>query len=180
MCKQFNQSFEAAIDARHSDGAILYASIRRLLRNSSLSQFSENDVINEAYIRGVKAIKNGKKIPNVPAWIRVTSRYIVSEWRRKYNREILGLDESFLSDSNQPVLEEELREGTALINLAFSRLNPLEQRLLQLKVIEGLAWKRVQKIIFQEGLGEFSESALRQRKRRALKELRTQYHCIEN
>jgi hypothetical protein len=55
----------------------------------------------------------------------------------------------------------------------------MDQRLLNLKIVEGRAWSEIRVILREEGYGDYKEFNLRKRKERALIRLRKKYHALK-
>lgn len=73
--------------------------IKRSLRQFHLDSLQEGDIFNEAYLRTRKQmIEEGKKINNIPAYLRVVCLNIIREHSRKNKRHIFGQDNELIQE----------------------------------------------------------------------------------
>jgi DNA-directed RNA polymerase specialized sigma24 family protein len=104
------------------------------------NQIEVDDVLSEVYIRGLKTIKSGKPIHDLPAWVRTTSLNVVRELYRKAEKQHklekkvkqespLGMDGSFeFSEFNESCDCDNLMIKEYLVRL--QSLSPTEQKIL--------------------------------------------------
>ncbi|MEM9485548.1 MAG: RNA polymerase sigma factor [Cyanobacteria bacterium P01_F01_bin.116] len=139
-------------------------------------------VVNEAYLRGVKAIENGEDIRKPLPWVRSTAFNIIREWSRKQNR--ITTDSSFLENylSNTTIDTELLTdidtEVGYMLRAALSTLPTQERELLTLRWIDGLSWREIATALSHDGK-QVKEGTVRKRGGRALHRLRDKYKAME-
>jgi DNA-directed RNA polymerase specialized sigma24 family protein len=154
--------------------------------SAALRQFKLQDkydtafILNEAYIRTRKALDAGMEITNYWAWIRSTNFNIIRELNRaetKNRQRTDGLDvdslptheaDSWTDDEIETAEQQRMRR-------AFATLSPLEQAILQLKVVKGLRWAEVQSALITSGFESINPNLLSQKKRRALQKLKEHF-----
>ncbi|NEQ67722.1 MAG: PIN domain-containing protein [Symploca sp. SIO2D2] len=147
------------------------------LHHFHLYNYSSLDILNEAYLRGVNSIEQGKQIKLPLAWLKCTALHIIREISRKQNKTWLvnfSAVESILGSTlvvASPEVEEEQYQ-VQILNKAFRHLATKDRRIIHLRFVKGLSWQEVGKHLV--GLGEAPQSnqALRSRGRRALNRLR--------
>jgi RNA polymerase sigma factor (sigma-70 family) len=160
-------------------GGITYAFIRRTLRQYNLETLhTENDILNETFLRALEKLDRQEVIANLQAWIRSTSLNVIREWSRtRCKTTSIGdrdIADTVRTESPLDLLESDQnfnREVEAL-HSAFRKLQVLDQVILELKVIKGYSWEMVNQILQAEGFGCFSITALRKRKQRSLSRLK--------
>ena len=164
--------------------------IRRILRQFDLNTvYTENDILNEAYLRGEKLARSGTAILCPEAWLRKTALNIVREWSRKARRHrLVALDRLAANDrdkiendvttnrANTLVDEEVIAADFEAVRVALQELTESDRAILQLKVIQGYSWKQVSESLVRAGEPPQSEAALRKRKQRILEQIRKLYH----
>ncbi len=160
-------------------GGITYAFIRRILRQYNLDTVhTENDILNEVFLRALEKLDRQETIMNLQAWIRSASLNVVREWSRKQQKTISIGDRDIpdvtIVESPLDLLEssQNFNREVAALHSAFRELQPLDQVILELKVIKGYSWETVNQILQAEGFGCFSITALRKRKQRSLNRLK--------
>jgi DNA-directed RNA polymerase specialized sigma24 family protein len=179
LCK-FEKDFLELQNPRSSTGRLMYVFVRRSLQVFRLSaNYREAFVLNEAYIRATKLINEGGAIHNVQAWVRSTTYNIIRELSRERQKSE-PLEEHIIATVEQPsVLLEELEDDLETVRIAFGCLDPKDQRLLNLKIVEGLSWREIREVLRLEGWRDLTEEALRKRKERALIRLRKKFHALK-
>lgn len=153
-----------------------FTKVKRDLKKFNLSgKYSEVYVLNEAYIRGIRLIRKGEKIHNPLAWIRTTCVNIIRELSREEKKNLdLTIDVPDVRSADAE-FESDFSQKFMLMKRAFEQLTPVDQEILTLKVVNGLAWKKVAEELSQKGVN-LNGPALRKRKERAIKALR-QIYC---
>jgi DNA-directed RNA polymerase specialized sigma24 family protein len=140
-------------------------------------------VFNNTYIRSIKALDQGKEITNCSAWIRSTNFHIVQELSKTEKKNWAnssGLDvDSLPAHKTNTWADDELEtDEQRRMRKAFATLSPLEQAILQFKIVEGLRWTDIQAALITSGFGSFTPNSLSTKKRRALQKLKGNYQCI--
>lgn len=179
---KYNDEIELILSSGSPTYTSLVTYVIRLLRQYNISGlFSPPYIINEAYLRGENLIrKKRQKISNYSAWLRRTCFNIIRELSRKEVKYLPLLAEpiqdSGKNDVNNVIdYDFDLDREMMCVKLAFQILEPDDQELLNLKIVDGLSWKEIRKELSIRGI-HFTETALRKRKERALKKLRDNYH----
>jgi DNA-directed RNA polymerase specialized sigma24 family protein len=166
--------FLSLTDPKMPSGKSIYAYIRQQLTFFHLSgSYTENYILNEVYLRGISKVD---KINNLRPWIKGTARLFIKELARKDSK-LVFLDEENLSEAPQ---EEELnwQEHIAALHKALKQLNPIDEKLLNLKIVESKSWAEIRCVMRIEGHGDELEATWRKRKERALLKLRKIYHQL--
>lgn len=177
--QQFETDFLELQKQDSSTGRLMYVFLRRTLGNFHLQgSYNEAYVLNEAYIRGIKCIEKGEQIFHPSAWLRKTAYNIIRELHRDHQK-CTKLDETIAESLSTFSVAEELTTNLIILRLAFQMLDPKDQRLLNLKIVEGLAWKNISEILRRYGERDCSEAGLRKRKERALIRLRKKFHMLK-
>ena len=154
------------------EGLQLWAFVRRTLHQFSLHRtYSEAYILNTAYLRAVDAINSGKCITRPYGWLRSAAQNYIRECDRAQKKTTEFKEAcTSVSSGNDPVYTTP--ENLIKLKTALEKLKPLEQRLLQLKVVEGKPWQVIQLELTAEGFGTYQIGALRKQKSRALAKLR--------
>lgn len=170
--KKFEEEFSLLLDPASPSGASFLAFIRQRLRQFHLDRScSSADILSETYIRAAKLIRcQGVEILNPPAWGRKTAYNIIRERSRQQQR-FVQLEESTLSEAEQVPTYLDLEGDLTIMAKAFQCLPPDDQNLLNLKIVESLSWREVQKVLAHKGQ-DVTEQSLRKRKERVLKKLK--------
>ena len=169
---------EQTLQAKASDSQGLWISLQRSLAQYNLSSsYTPEFILNEALLRGIKAIDSGRDISSPIPWIRKTCRFVIQELSRQQRKERQVESVGTLSS---PSNHEEGSSESAVflkhgkVRQMLSQLPQIDQDILMLKVVQELRWADVQEKLVEMGHGEHSTAALSQRKRRALLRLRQQ------
>ncbi len=187
---QFNVEIESLLKQQNPRARSLIYFIKRELWQFNLdSIYTEVDILNEAYIRGVSLIlKSGTAINNPLAWLRTTTWNIVRELSRSHQRyqrvaydELLESQKLRLELASMPSEDSLISDEVVELNIqailsSFHELTSREQIIIQLKAMQGLSWKEVSQHLVKLGEEEQTEAALRKRGQRAMERLRQLYH----
>ena len=182
---KYNDEIELILSPGSPTYTSLVVAVARWLKQYRISGlFSPSYVINEAYLRGENSIrKKGQKISSYLAWLRRTCFNIIRELSRKEVKCLPLLIEPAEECGTENVgdydFDFNLDREMMRVKLAFQILEPEDQELLNLKIVDGLSWKEIRKEFSLRGMN-FTESALRKRKERALKKLRNNYHSFNS
>ena len=172
-------------NSHESDSLFVYIWMR--INQFRLNKFYQpNDILNEVYKRGIKALEEGKTINSVSGWIRGTAYNYIRELSRKKSKtksfEELSEKESKYVTKSLNLLQkyatiqdrfEKANNKIELLNEALKKLTLEEQRLLNYKEIQGLSWQEIASLEEYQGI---TPSALRKRKERVIKKLREFCH----
>lgn len=176
--QQLLEEAKELLNCNSSSGRLLYAFVRRNLRVFHLNDyFSEAAILNEALIRAVTVIRKGVTIRDLAAWLRTTSYNIIRE-KSRFQKKFVSLEAHPSLGEQLEIEAEEIEEDFRFIQAAFELLEPKDQRLLTLKVIEGKSWQEIYQILAAEGQSNCSIAALRKQKERALIRLRKNLHKL--
>lgn len=173
--KRLDLAIEDALDYANPEAKSLFAFIQRCLKQYNLATFYEaSEILQEAYIRGIKAIQFGKDISSPFAWLRATAYNIVREHRREINRyDQFGAEQTQELNIDSPTEQVLYRELQSLMKEALKELDDQELKLINLRYIEDLSWFEVRKALEADGEGSVSEVVLRKRNSRILSKLRS-------
>jgi DNA-directed RNA polymerase specialized sigma24 family protein len=171
-----NTAMEEISRKGNKDTLNFLVSVEAEIQRFGLSQrFSASTILHESYIRGITAIDSGKTIPKPFAWLRLTCRYIIKEKNRHQGRSTqFDLVESLLFDDNDSEFSDEEEDDgiQSKVKHALKQLPPLEQTIIELKVIQKRQWREVPQMLQQMKMGTYSVDALKKRKERAFKRMR--------
>lgn len=176
----FSREYLDLLKFDNQRGKSLRAFIRRTLRQQNLGSIDAVEILGEVFLRGHKLTESGEiEIRNPAAWARKTALNYIRELGRK-QKQTSPLDQE-IPDRTSPSLIDKLilEEDRSFINRALQELDPDQQKLLKLKIVDELSWAEIQRIFASEG-EIVSEHALRKRKERALKQLRLVYHVLKS
>jgi DNA-directed RNA polymerase specialized sigma24 family protein len=154
-------------------GALLHAFIRRTLINYRLiAIYCERDILNETFIRGSNTIRQGKKIVNLQPWIRGTCLNVIREISRR-EQQTESYEDYEPADPSPSTLDlMAFDEELTILQQKLQNIHPIDQIILDLKVVKGYSWDKVSQMLETEGFGSFTVGSLRKRKERAMKRLR--------
>ncbi|MGD1716614.1 sigma-70 family RNA polymerase sigma factor [Dapis sp. BLCC M172] len=185
--ESFNLEFRELLSRNNCESDSLFVYIRMRLNQFKLNKlYQPNDILNEVYMRGIKALEEGKTINSILGWIRGTAYNYIRELSRQESKtksfEELSMKESNYvtksllqqEESLQPQVEE-VNNKVEQLNEALKNLTPEEQKLLNYKTVQGLSWQEIHNLEEYQGI---TPSALRKRKERIIKKLRQCYHSI--
>lgn len=167
------------LGSNSSSGRLLYAFVRRNLYRFHLNgDFCEAAILNEALIRAVTATRRGIVIQELSAWLRRAAYNIIREKSRDRKR-LVSLDSEPERVEQVVCQAEEIEDDLSFIQAAFGLLEPRDQRILMLKIVQGLSWQEIHNILSIEGQPDCSIPALRKQKERALIRLRKKFHSLK-
>jgi RNA polymerase sigma factor (sigma-70 family) len=163
---------------RHPQGMAIGAYLRRTLRQFRLDRlYDEADILVEVYMRAHRLIQGGVTIANPYAWTKRVAYNVIRELSRKEKRHKHESLEDYHFHDHPMVTPLDVKTDSELLQQAMRTLEPAEQRILELKIIEEYSWEEIQDILAQEG-ENVSVAALRKRKQRALEKLHQIYHSL--
>lgn len=178
----FDTQMRLILSTKNPEECTVLPFIERRLAQFNLSEsVTAIDILNEAYLRGVRLIDNGKHIDNPLAWIRVTSYNIIREYSRE-SKKNFHLEESMIgSPTDYNLLNyQDINTDLEMVLLALEKLDEVEKEILRLKIIEQLKWKEILQVLKQKGIIFKSEAALRKRKERALEQLSRNFDWLSS
>jgi len=176
--KQLLDEARELLGNNNSSGRLLYAFVRRNLHAFHLEgDFCEAAILNEALLRAVSATRRGVIIQHLPAWLRTASYNILREKIRD-RRRFVSLESEQVDQIEYQ--SEGIEEDLSFIQVAFGMLDPKDQRLLTLKIVQGLSWQEIHDVYTTEGQHKCSIPLLRKQKERALIRLRKQFHASKS
>ncbi|MFB2967627.1 sigma-70 family RNA polymerase sigma factor [Aerosakkonema sp. BLCC-F183] len=147
----------------------------RLQQFGLLGSHEPDDVINESIVRLDRAIKAGKQILNLEAWIRVTGLNYIRELSRKQKKcqafDPFELDKHTESEQCDFILEEADTSEHRKVREALQELKPQEREILELRFFEKLSWQDIAQYLANKG-NCATVDALRKKGERAIKRLR--------
>lgn len=176
--KQLLEEAQELLNQNSSSGRLLYAFVRRNLHVFHLNDyFSEAAILNEALIRAVLATRKGTIIRELTAWLRSACYNIIRE-KSRFRQKFVSLEAQIDLVEQVEFQPEAIEEDFRYIQAAFEMLEPRDQRLLTLKIIEGRSWEEIHAILKDEEQCNCSIAALRKQKERALVRLRKKFHAL--
>lgn len=181
MMERFFEEFQVLLNSGSPSGISMLAFINRSLRQFNLNDsYTAEEILSDAFIRGVESIESGKTIDSSLAWMRATAFNIIRE-RSRTQKRILQLEESWLGDlQNQTIdIDEQLIYQCEWVEVAFAMLSPEEKKLLMLKIWQNLSFREIAQWYHSQGFVDITEATLRKRKERTIKRLRKIYHSLE-
>lgn len=179
--KEFLTAFREILDPKSSTGlsvsVFLSARLRQFPRLNGL--YSHADILSEVLLRAHKLVHTeGVTILEPVAWVKITGFYVICQWSRKEQKSKPLTEEDLERLDYSHVSQEVLKDDFITVNKALAKLDPDEQRLLQLRLIECLSWRDIWEYFRDEGYN-YTEAALRKRKERILRKLRYTYHALK-
>lgn len=188
MRERFDLEFQALLDQNNPDTRSIWCFVERTLRQYNLdSHITADEVLMEAYLRGIRQIVNRQKmIVNPLGWIRLTANYIILEYsrtlRRSVSLETVRSAESKLAvagEMDNLVRQEEIEANIQALYAALKQLPIREQEILLWRHVEDLPWCEVGQRLIDCGEAEVNEPTLRQQGYRALVRLRKLFHALK-
>lgn len=170
------------LDPSSQEGKAFFLVIQRRLRQYRLDgATSVLDVSSEAYLRAHLLISSGKTIQNVRAWFMVTALNIIREISRSAVKErYLAQKTAYLpyqADRIDEIAELELFiKNRDLLAEALKSLSAEEKKIINLRVLRGLAWSDVRDQLNE--VGDITVATVRKRGSRALSKLKAAYLSI--
>jgi RNA polymerase sigma factor (sigma-70 family) len=154
------------------------------LRSFGLERhYKPDDILNECFLRWYKAVENGKSIPSLAGWMRVTAFNVISELSREtkkanpYDPSIL---ENLLPDAFDEVDGQGEDNQQQAVRKALNALSDDKRELLELRFFHNLSWDGVAAHFMARG-EKVTVSTLRKRGQRAIEELRKVFlRMLEN
>ena len=179
-CQRFYEEVQE-IQADAAKKGKIDSYIRRFCRG--ISGVDVDEVWDVAFLRGLSYIRqNGKSIRNVYAWFVKVSRFIVLDYIRREQRERLLFEKvshDYLTSiesadpffhSQDPPFPDRYYES---VTKSLSSLNDIDREIVTLSVVQEKSYKQIQQILNNKHGASYSLAALRQRKKRALKKMKT-------
>jgi DNA-directed RNA polymerase specialized sigma24 family protein len=169
------KAVKAAYQPNSSNSLSLWASVQAELRRYKMEITNPaSTILHESFLRGVKAIDQGKEIPSPSAWLRKTCHNVIKEKSRgkKRSTQLENIDLIPGKDKESEEPEDELCQKYQKVREALCQLSKVDQDILTLKIVEGRQWEAVQKKLILMGHRMYSVEALRQRKSRAFRQLK--------
>ena len=145
------------------------------LRSVGLERhYNPDDILNECLLRWYKAVENGKSIPSLAGWMRVTAFNVISELSRETKR-ANPYDPSLLENLLADAVDEAGSEGEddpqLVVRKALNALSDDKRELLELRFFHNLSWNEIADHFKVRG-EKVSVPTLRKRGQRAVEELR--------
>lgn len=187
MRERFDLEFQALLDQNNPNTRSIWCFVERTIRQYRLDgDITADEVLMEAYIRGIRHIETKQKmIVNPLGWIRLTANYIILEYSRTARRSVPletgSAAEAKLAvpgEMDNLVRQEEIEADIQALYTALAQLSPREQEILLRRHVEDLPWCEVGQRLIDCGEAGMNEPALRQQGRRALARLRKLFHAL--
>lgn len=182
--RQFNVEIQSLLTPQNPRARSLHSFIKRTLNQFHLDGFyTEFDIFNQAYLRGVSLTRSGTAINNPKAWMRTTAYNVIRECHRRRQRyrtsaydELAEADRARREIEVRQVSETDIALDIQAVVSSLKELSPAECQLIRFRVVEGLSWKDVSQRLVELGEEQQSEASLRKRGQRTLSRLRQLYH----
>lgn len=181
----FDQAIEEILGKQNPSAYSVFTAIERMVRQFKLDT-EAHGLLFEAYLRGKKALQQGKEIRKPQAWLKGVAYNIAREKYRKgkkthtYSPDII--DAVFHDESDSPMDVVILEEEIMAVFEAVCRLrqeNPATFALIHQRIVEGLSWQEIKANYERENEGEvITEVTLRKRFSRGRKYLRSIFHEV--
>jgi DNA-directed RNA polymerase specialized sigma24 family protein len=176
----FLECFLLVLNPSHPEGIAIYAFVNRTLTQFHLrGLYDPLYILHEVYLRAFNLIwVKDERIRSLTPWIKATAFNVVRELSRK-QRKTDSIEEVQHWEKASLSIEFEFNPNHefTLIMLAYQRLLPEDQRILRLVLLDDFSYREIRAIYMAEGQ-EITEQTLRQKKTRALKRLRNNYHNL--
>ncbi|MEL6384720.1 MAG: sigma-70 family RNA polymerase sigma factor [Cyanobacteria bacterium J06626_18] len=180
-----DQAIEEILGKENPAAYSIFTAVERIVRQFKLD-VEAHGLLFDAYLRGKKALQQGKEIQNPQAWLRGSAYNIAREKSRKqkrvrsYSPEVI--DVLFSDEGNLPleraILEEEMLAAIKAMR-TLQKEKPDTFNLIHQRVVEEKSWQEIQSNYANTNQGKtISESALRQRYSRGRKHLRSIFHRV--
>jgi DNA-directed RNA polymerase specialized sigma24 family protein len=178
--RNFEQAIQSLFSKDNPDSRIFCASITRQLRQFKLGRtYDSQEIITEAYTRGITLIDSGKSIDNPLGWLRRTCINVIRELKREQlTASKPKFDRQPWTDGGIVYSEVMVQEDHLAIQAAAKQLSSEEQLLLELRVIQDLSWKEVGEHLVDTDGQPLKEGTARQRGARVFEKLRILYDEI--
>lgn len=178
--RNFEQDVQSLFSKDNPNSRIFCASITRQLKQFKLGQtYDAQEIITEAYTRGIALIDSGKCIDNALGWLRVTCINVIRELKREQLAASKPkFDRQPWTDGGIIYSEVMVQEDHLAIQAAAKHLSSEEQLLLEFRVIQGLSWKEVGERMVDADGQPLKEGTARQRGARVFERLRILYEEI--
>jgi DNA-directed RNA polymerase specialized sigma24 family protein len=178
----FNIAVQALFDDSNPDASPFCAGVSQMLYRFRLSQtYLAREIITEAYVLGIEKIESGTFIQIPLAWLRKTCFNVIRDLRRQQDKaENPKLDPTLCEPGDAVFSTLIVQEDWKALRLAVERLTPAEQRLLYIRICEGVSWQTVSGLTLTIGEEPLSAGTARQRGSRALKKLRQHYDLLRD
>lgn len=161
-------------------GHPIWSFIYRKSKQLQLGEIEAHEVLNEVWLRGIKAIEAGTTINNSGAWIRTVSYYILVEEVRRLQVEkrasvsFDSIESRFLVKPGSSE-NDETETCYLLLRQAIHDLKQEDQKIITLRYFQVLSWEEIREILISEGIEVKSVAVLRKRGQRAIERLRCKY-----
>ena len=191
--ERLNDAITHILEPQDSRAFSFSSNVKNRIRQFNLTNHLDcNEVINEAYQRGIAAVEAGKVIEHWQAWLKATCFNIVREASRARQR-MPSIDPQSHAIANLQAVEIDRAEMEASIKKALKRVmcltralevyaeqEPELAHLLQLKLVDRWSWQRIREHLVQQSSDEVpSVAVLRKRASRGKTKIRRLYHQIE-
>lgn len=180
--RHFDHAVQALFDSSNPEALTFCASVTRILRQFRLSgTYDAKEIISEAYARSVVKIEEGVFIQTPLAWLRRTCLNVIRDFKRQQTRiDKPKLDEEGFSMGGIAIEQILLQEDLKAIRLAFEKLSPEDQNILQVRIFQGLSWQEIGERLFSADELSVKPGTARQRGSRALIRLRQHYKQLRH
>jgi hypothetical protein len=177
--KPIDEAIHKLYGSNDKGSLAFWISLRRELQRYSFEENLAHSIFSEAYERARKALEGKRPMPQPIAWLRLTCRNIIKEQNRLREKEIpTDVIEDVHTSFTQSYVDSDLtysqlKQVNTSKNAIVKTLSPFELAILELKVEQKLKWEDVQVTLVVMKFGHHSLAALRKRKSRILKKIKS-------
>jgi DNA-directed RNA polymerase specialized sigma24 family protein len=147
-----------------------------------------DEILSNAFIRAINQIDQGKDIPNIVGWLKLTSFNIIREMRRSIQKQ-KQLSEKIsiehVHDYAPEIIESHSEQSIRISALALTFLSKLDQRIIHHRFISEYSWQEVCIHLAQEGFLDKKDytdtkivGRIRRRGQRAISKLKEIYFSL--
>lgn len=171
--QQHEQLYHSSVEFLNNLESVKKFIQSRLHQYKLEGQYNPDDIINEVFLRWHKAVEEGKQVPVLAGWMRVTAHNIIRELKRKNERADL-YEPSVLAELVPDTQKAADNEQHQFVRQALQLLSPEKRELLEFRFFQNLSWDDITNIYATRGQKTTAQT-LRKRKQRAMDELRKVY-----
>ncbi|MEO1348890.1 MAG: sigma-70 family RNA polymerase sigma factor [Cyanobacteria bacterium J06635_15] len=190
--ERLNEVIKSALSPKESGTSrklILF--IRRSLNQVGLyNEWSEHEILLEAYLRAHERIKAGEVIDNLPGYLNRVSHFLILE-KNKHRRRRQNIRQKLSGFTSETMFFPETSYldgvGADTVNFllaAFEALSERDQQILVLRTVKGYSWKEIAYSMVENGIAEECTDSLvaklRKQGERALDKLRKRMLSVDN
>lgn len=180
--RELNAAIEEIVDRDNPHAYSMIVIVELNIRRYGLSGcYEPAEILTMAYLRGLKATDQGTRIQNYRSWIKGTAFNIVRELARQKAKEIATDPQAArLERASEPDgYGDNDNRKLAILMQAFEKYrsdHSEDAELMEWRILEKLSWSKIQQRLLDRNGKAPSLEALRQRARRAKRDIRRIFH----